>query len=130
LHLGLLDAVGVALKRQPVSVQLPRFRFESSWRLDDTLKAMGMPTAFSGDADFSAMNGRKGLFISAVTHRAFVAVDEKGTEAAAATAVVMERKGRPAEPRLFKADRPFLFCIRDRETGALLFLGRVSDPRP
>jgi serpin B len=61
--------------------------------------------------------------------KAFVAVDESGTEAAAATAVVMERKGGPREPAIFRADRPFLFLIRDRETGSILFLGRVSDPR-
>ena len=75
------------------------------------------------------MNGGKDLFISAVVHKAMIAVDEKGTEAAAATAAVLEWKGEAAKPVVFRADRPFLFALRDGETGTILFLGRVSDPR-
>lgn len=132
-RVGAPDAVPegllTALEGESVSVCLPRFRIEAGFRLEDTLAAMGMGSAFGRDADFSGMNGRKDLFLSAVAHKAFVAVDEEGTEAAAATAAVQERKGRPGKPVVFRADRPFLFLIRDRETGSILFLGRVSDPR-
>ena len=75
------------------------------------------------------MNGKRDLFISAVAHKAFIEVDEKGTEAAAATAALMEIKGEVGKPVEFRADRPFLFMLRDRETGAILFVGRVLDPR-
>jgi len=85
-----------------------------------------MTDAFSERADFSGMTGRRDLAISEVYHKAFVAPDEAGTEAAAATAVVM---GLPPEPRVeVRVDRPFLFLIRDRETGTILFLGRVLNP--
>ena len=80
-------------------------------------------------ADFSGIDGKKSLFISAVEHKAYVAVDESGTEAAAATAVVMKRGGRPPRGKLFRADRPFLYMIRDTKTGCILFVGRVVDPR-
>lgn len=117
------------LADEQVAVFLPRFRVTSSFSLAETLAGMGMPTAFTGRADFSGMNGKGGLFISAVEHKAFVAVDEAGTEAAAATGVVMKRGGLPEGTKLFRADRPFLFLIRDRKTDCLLFLGRVVDPR-
>jgi serpin B len=123
---GLLEA----LEECSVGVYLPRFRIETAYRLDDTLKAMGMSAAFGRDADFSGMNGRKDLFVGLVAHKAFVAVDEAGTEAAAATAIVMMRGAAPAKTAEFRADRPFLFLIRDAKTGTILFLGRVSDPRP
>lgn len=119
-----------ALRTANVSVFLPRFRIESGYNLKDTLIAMGMETPFTGDADFSGIDGTTNLYIAVVAHKAFVAVDEAGTEAAAATAVVMELKGEPGAPKVFRADRPFLFLIRDRKTGGTLFLGRVSDPRP
>jgi serpin B len=89
---------------------------------------MGMPLAFSEGADFSGMTGSRDLFISDVIHKAFVAVDEAGTEAAAATAVMMKLAAVPEEPVEVTVDRPFLFLIRDIETGAILFLGRVVDP--
>jgi serpin B len=123
-----LHALTARLAGEKVAVFLPRYEVTSRFSLADTLAALGMPTAFSGRADFSGMNGKGGLFISAVEHKAFVAVDESGTEAAAATAVVMKR-GAPAGTKLFRADRPFLFLIRDRKTGCILFLGRVVDPR-
>jgi serpin B len=87
-----------------------------------------MAVAFSEQADFSRMTGNRELFISEVIHKAFVSVDESGTEAAAATAVVMKLSSAPADPVPFTADRPFLFLIRDLETGAILFVGRVLDP--
>jgi serpin B len=120
-----------ALEYQQVSVTMPKFEFESEFGLGQTLVEMGMPDAFSGEADFSGMTGTRDLFITEVIHKAFVGVDEEGTEAAAATAVVMaEMAMAPEEPVVVIVDRPFLFFIRDIETGAILFLGRVVDPSP
>jgi serpin B len=87
---------------------------------------MGMPDAFSGGADFSGM-AKGQLFISEVVHKAFVKVNEEGTEAAAATAVIMGRGAPPPVPT-FRADHPFLFLIRENTTGSILFVGRVVDP--
>ena len=90
---------------------------------------MGMPDAFEpGTADFSGMDGTRSLFISDVFHKAFVAVDEKGTEAAAATAVIMGRSAAMEPDLVLTVDRPFIFLIRDKSTGAILFVGRVLDP--
>jgi serpin B len=91
---------------------------------------MGMADAFSGGADFSGMTGRRDLYISAVVHKAFVAVDEKGTEAAAATGTVMSLTSviRPTQPVVFRADHPFVFLIRDKVSGGILFVGRLADP--
>lgn len=121
------------LQEVEVQVQIPRFRLEPpTVRLSDHLEAMGMPLAFDSHADFSGIATlRDGLYISEVFHKAFVEVNEEGTEAAAATAVVMVTRSaapRPEPPR-FIADHPFLFLLMDRQTGAVLFLGRVSDPR-
>ncbi|NLE38060.1 MAG: serpin family protein, partial [Pirellulaceae bacterium] len=117
------------LRRRNVEVYLPKFTMTSSFRLDRVLSAMGMPLAFSGEADFSGMNGRHDLFISAVIHKAFVDVNEEGTEAAAATAVVMERAAAVPENLVFRADHPFLLLIRDNRTGSILFLGRMANPK-
>jgi serpin B len=111
-----------------VTLSLPRFEFESSFKLSDVLQAMGMPTAFSADADLSGMDGTKDLFIQEVLHKAFVAVDEEGTEAAAATAVIIALKGAMVEPVQMRVDRPFFFFIRDIPTGSILFMARVLDP--
>ncbi len=109
------------------SIYLPKFEFDSKYFMSETLKAMGMPTAFSDSADFSGMTGNRDLFISSVIHQAYVKVDEKGTEAAAATAVVMtESAAMPSN--IFRADHPFIFIIREKETGNILFMGRVTDP--
>jgi serpin B len=109
------------------SISLPKFEFDTKYFMKDTLSNLGMPTAFSGSADFSGMTGNKDLFISFVIHQAYVKVDEKGTEAAAATAVGMELTS--AMPRnFFRADHPFIFIIQEKETGNILFLGRVTDP--
>jgi serine protease inhibitor len=109
-------------------VILPRFKVTSRFDLGQTLKQMGMPLAFTpGAADFSGMNGKRDLFIGKVIHQAWVEVDEQGTEAAAATAVGVMTTSIE-RPNLFCADHPFLFLIRDRETGSILFLGRVVDP--
>jgi serpin B len=109
-----------------VDVKLPKFKVTSEFRLDEALKALGMRLAFDKDrADFSGMTTRDRLFVGAVVHKAFVDVNEKGTEAAAATAVGMERTSAPP-PATFHADHPFVFLIRDNRTGSVLFLGRVS----
>jgi serpin B len=114
-----------------VQVYLPKFKVTSSYVLNDALCALGMPSAFAADAaDFSGMTGQRDLFISKVVHKAYVDVYEEGTEAAAATGVIMERTS-VAPPRpvpIFRADHPFVFLIRDNRTGAILFLGRLSDP--
>jgi serpin B len=106
---------------------LPRFEMTDEFMLGKALSRMGMPTAFSTSADFSGINGKKDLFISAVVHKAFVKVNEEGTEAAAATAVVIgiECVKMPVN---FRADHPFLFLIRDTASGTILFMGRMSDP--
>jgi len=94
------------------------------------LKSMGMTNAFSPNADFSGINGKRDLFISAVIHKAYVEVNEEGTEAAAATGVVMRLTSiGPAPIPVFRADHPFLFLIRDNLTGSILFIGRVANPK-
>jgi len=116
------------LQANDVLLFLPKFTFTSQFALGQILAGLGMPDAFSDQADFSGMTGRRDLAIDEVYHKAFVALDEAGTEAAAATAVVMVM-GLPPEPRVeVRVDRPFLFLIRDRETGTILFLGRVLNP--
>jgi serpin B len=116
------------LSYSPVLLTFPRFEFETEISLASTLSAMGMPTAFSDAADFSGMTGAKDLFISDVFHKAFVSVNEEGTEAAAATAVVMGVTSMPESPIELIVDRPFLFLIREHETGTVLFIGRVVNP--
>jgi serpin B len=116
------------LSRGQVALSLPKFEFEGSFSLADTLVDMGMPAAFSAAADFSGMTGGRDLFIADVIHKAFVSVDEAGTEAAAATAVVMDLTAMPETPIEIVADRPFIFLIRDIETGAALFVGRLMNP--
>jgi serpin B len=111
-----------------VALTMPKFEFDSEFSLTNTLADMGMPVAFSGDADFSGMTGNHALFISDVIHKAFVSVDEAGTEAAAATAVIMPESGPPEPTVEVTIDRPFIFLIRDIETGAILFVGRVMNP--
>jgi serpin B len=116
------------LQPTEVALTMPRFEFDSEFSLKDTLADMGMPIAFSGAADFSGMAGNRELYISDVVHKAFVAVDEAGTEAAAATAVIMKLTSVPEPPVEVTIDRPFIFLIRDIETGAILFVGRVLNP--
>jgi serpin B len=109
---------------------MPKFEYDASLELAQTLSEMGMPAAFSlGTADFSGMDGTRNLAIGEVVHKAFVAVDEAGTEAAAATAVIMVESAAPDQPFEVTVDRPFVFLIRDVQSGTILFLGRVVDPR-
>ena len=116
------------MEYRQVTLSLPKFEFESSFSLKKALTAMGMPIAFSDGADFSGMTGKRDLFISEALHKAFVSVDEAGTEAAAATAVIMSLTAMPGEPVEVTVDRPFIFVIRDIETGTVLFVGRVINP--
>ncbi len=116
------------LEETKVCVFLPRFKISQGFSLGDALAAMGMVDAFGGEANFSGMDGNeKGLYIGAVLHKAFVEVNEEGTEAAAATAVIVSR-ALPLPPPTFRADHPFIFLIRENSTGSILFLGRVMDP--
>jgi len=111
-----------------VALSLPRFKFESEFSLGNVLADMGMPVAFSSQADFSGMTGNHELSISRVVHKAFVGVDEAGTEAAAATAVIMRATAMPVTPQEVTIDRPFIFLIRDIQTGSVIFVGRVVNP--
>jgi serpin B len=124
----LMAEIAGGLTERPVQLTFPRFGIESKVDLATTLAAMGMPLAFdAGRADFSGIT-TEGLYIFAVIHQANIDVDEKGTEAAAATAVVMGETAAPGEPVTLRVDRPFLFALRDVPTGTILFLGRVADP--
>jgi serpin B len=122
-----VQAIVDDLTYRQVAVTMPILKFDSRFSLKQALAELGMPAAFSGAADFSGMTGRRDLHISDVLHKAFVSVDEEGTEAAAATAVVMKLSAMPAEPVAVTIDRPFVFLIRDAKTGGLLFVGRVVD---
>jgi serpin B len=123
-----VESILQELSGKQVALGLPRFEFESSFSLVDALSALGMPVAFTEEADFSGMTGNRDLMIGDVLHKAFVSVDEAGTEAAAATAVIMKLTSAPADPVQVTVDRPFMFAIRDIQTGVLLFVGRVVDP--
>lgn len=128
LDADLVDDIINDLKYREVSLTMPKFEFESEFSLVNTLAAMGMPDAFSAAADFSGMTGNRDLFISDILHKAFVSVDEAGTEAAAATAVIMSLTAAPEVPVEVTIDHPFIFLIRDIETGAVLFIGRMANP--
>ena len=122
-----LDTYLDGLSETSVSVHLPKFEMTCKFELRDALTAMGMTDAFTGAADFSGIDGTRSLFISKILHKAFIQLDEEGTEAAAATAVVMEYSSADPLPE-FRADHPFLFLIRDNVTDSILFLGRVMEP--
>ena len=118
------------LQNRKVIAFIPKFKMETSFGLKPTLEKLGMKRAFSGEADFSGISGQKDLCISAVIHKAYVDVNEEGTEAAAATAVVMRFMAvrRPDPTPIFRADHPFLFLIRDTKAGNILFMGRLTNP--
>jgi serpin B len=114
-----------------VILTLPKFKMTESFQLSKTLSELGMGEAFQKNAaDFSAMTGKRDLWISAAIHKAYIDVDEEGTEAAAATGIVMRPSAvaRLQPPIVFRADHPFLFLIRDNKSGGVLFMGRVADP--
>ena len=110
------------------AIYLPKFEFNTKYFMNDALSAMGMPTAFSDSDDFSGMTSKKDLFISSVIHQAYVKVDEEGTEAAAATAVGFGPTSVSPPRKEFRADHPFIFIIQEKDTGNILFIGRVTDP--
>jgi serpin B len=129
------DAFGILLsktERRNVDVNMPKFTLESTFNIVDAMSALGVKSAFDANlADFSFMDGRRDLFISTATHKAVVEVDEKGTEAAAATAIGVARATavvREDEPIVFRADHPFIFVIQDEASGTILFMGRVMRP--
>jgi serpin B len=119
-----------SMQPEQLELSLPKFSYDSSFSLVDALSVLGMPAAFDPDAaDFSGITGQRDLFISDVLHKAFVDVNEDGTEAAAATGLIMSVTSAMADPVRMAVDRPFLFVILDKDSGALLFVGRVLDPR-
>ncbi len=128
LDAELLNDIIDNLENKHVELTLPKWEYESSFMMKETLQAMGMPIAFTSAADFSGMTGKPDLYIADVVHKAFVSVDEAGTEAAAASAVIMKLTAMPTDVATVTVDRPFIFFIRDIETGAILFFGRVVNP--
>jgi serpin B len=127
----ILTGIQNSLVSQRVNVFLPEFQIEAAIHLPKTLADMGMPTAFSDSADFSGMDGTRFLYIRDIIHKAYIDVNEEGTEAAAATAVIMWEKGAGPEEHpvpVFNANHPFLFIIQDNESGTILFMGRVTNP--
>jgi serpin B len=131
LSLERLQSILPKLRSREVDTYLPKFKLETSFGLKPTLEAMGMKRAFSPrEADFTGINAKGNLYISAVVHKAFVDVNEEGTEAAAATGVVIMTRAvaRPLPSPVFRADHPFLFLIRDARSGEILFMGRLTNP--
>jgi len=127
------DWLGKLEPADKVILTFPRFTMTQQFELSSALSTMGMAQAFTNSADFSGMTGKPDFTISAAIHKAYIDVNEKGTEAAAATSIVMRATAMRAPfpeppPIVFRADHPFLFLIRDTKTGAILFLGRVTDP--
>jgi serpin B len=119
-------------KWEDILLYVPKFKMDSDYELKPALSALGMKEAFSDDADFKGMTGEKDLKISSVIHKAFIEVDEEKTEAAAATAVVMKMtSAMPVErsPIEFRADHPFMFLIRHTESGAIVFMGQITNPK-
>jgi serpin B len=123
-----LQEVVQNMKQERVDLTLPKFKLLERYALNEVLAEMGMKKSFRPEADFSGICSEKPLFIAKVIHQAMVSVDEKGTEAAAATAVVMDSGAPPPKAIPVKVDHPFLFLIRENKTGAVLFLGRLVNP--
>ncbi len=117
-------------QKQELEVYLPSFKVRSSFDLEKTMSAMGMPLAFSNLADFSRMTGMKDLKIDKIIHQAYIDVNEEGTEAAASTAVVIIRKSAVVgdQPTVFRANRPFFYFIKENRNNSILFMGKTGDP--
>jgi serpin B len=111
-----------------VNIYLPKFTYKTEYNLKDILIDMGLDIAFSMNADFSGMNGFGGLFIEKVLHKAYIEVNEEGSEAAAATTVHILETAMPEPPKVFDADHPFIFFIKHKETDTILFMGSVENP--
>ncbi len=129
LDATILGTIWASRETRLVHVFLPKFEYESKFMLGGALSALGMGSAFGVGADFSGMDGTRDFSISGVVHKSFVAVDELGIEAAAATAVIFVGSPPPPPPAELRIDRPFIFVIQDRMTGAILFVGRVLNPK-
>lgn len=128
LDANLIDQTIESLTPWDLRLLVPKFKYESKFELKDTLSQMGMPEAFDpGLADFTGMTALRELVIDEAYHQGFISVDEKGTEAAAATAVVIVFTGA-GTPLTITIDRPFIYLIRDIQTNAILFIGRVMNP--
>lgn len=123
-----LDQWLADLRWKKVKISLPKFKISAEFELSKTLEKMGMADAFGEKADFSGMDGSKKLQISEVVHKAFVDVNEEGTEAAAATGVMITTRGLPPPDPEFIADHPFIFLIRHNSSNSILFMGRVTNP--
>ena len=117
-----------SLRKRRVNIYIPKFKFETKYFMIYTLSNLGMPTAFTDSADFSGMTGTNELKIDKVIHQAFIEVNEEGTEAAAATGVGIMTTSMPPPTPIFKADHPFIFLIHQKDTGNILFMGRVNNP--
>jgi serpin B len=128
LNAEMLDVIINNLGIANTTLSMPKYEYESEFGLKDALETLGMTEAFSMAADFSGMTGNHDLFIKDVVHKAFISVDEAGTEAAAASAVIMDLKGMPGQPVEVTLNRPFIYIIRDIETGTVLFIGRLMNP--
>ena len=128
LDAGFIKTIIGNLETHEVSLTMPKFEYESSFGLKEVLSTLGMGVAFTPDADFSGMDGKRDLLIKDVLHKAFVSVDEAGTEAAAATAVIVGLTAIPVQPVEVKIDRPFIFLIRDIPTDSIIFIGCVLNP--
>ena len=129
LNSAQLKTITGSLKSNQVNLTMPKFTITSEFSLNQALSDLGMPAAFSASsADFSGMDGAKDLYISGVLHKAFVTVDEAGTEAAAATGVIVGTTAMPVEVKQMVIDHPYIFLIRDIPTGTVLFMGRVVNP--
>jgi serpin B len=119
------------LSTKRVDISIPKFKFTTSYILNDNLQEIGMSSAFSGNADFSGITGDRNLFIGTAIHKAYIDVNEEGTEAAAATGIGMVGTSMPHQeppPIIFRADHPFIFLIQETQTGNILFMGRVANP--
>jgi serpin B len=126
---AILEALGSTTTYEYVALRMPKFEFRMATPLRATLSTLGMPSAFDElQADFSRMTPEERVLLHGVAHEAFISVDEEGTEAAAATAVFGGATGGPSRVIELTIDRPFVFLIRDDQTGAILFFGRVLDP--
>jgi len=118
-----------SMKMENVKMSIPKFKFKSKNFLSKELSELGMPTAFKfSGADFSGITNNKDLFINEVIHQAFIENNEKGTEAGAATAIIMEVGVAYKEPKIFNVNHPFMFIIQEKSTQNILFLGRINDP--
>jgi serpin B len=117
-----------SMRPKNLDIYLPKFKFKTEYNLKNILIDMGLDIAFSSNADFSGMNGYGGLFIEKVLHKGFIEVNEEGSEAAAATTVHMLETAIPEPPKVFNADHPFIFLIRHKETGTILFMGTMENP--